>query len=112
MFMDYLPGIFMVTEQWTGWLARTGTVVIASLLVILCLLSWLTNLIALPGNWIAVAMLTLYVWLGPEQGRAAIDGIALVSAFLLALVGEIFEFMASAFGRSGPERVDGRRSMP
>lgn len=86
------------TASWTGWLEPSGTVLLASLLVILCVVAWGTNLIALPGNWMSVALLALYVWLGPHEGRAAIGGIPLVVAFLMALIGEIVEFLAAALG--------------
>ncbi len=94
-----------VTQAWT-WLEPTGTFAVASLLVVACVVAWGTNLIALPGNWISVALMACYVWFGPSEGRAAMGGIALVAAFLLALVGEIVEFIASAFGaqRAGASR--------
>ncbi|WP_253156029.1 DUF456 domain-containing protein [Stieleria tagensis] len=92
--------------EWMQWAEPMGAVLIAGLLAISCLLAWLTNLIALPGNWICVALVALYVWAGPQQGRIAIDYTVLLATFLIALVGEIVEFIASAFGakRAGASR--------
>ncbi len=92
-------------QDW-AWVEPTTTVAIAIAVVFLCILAWGTNLIALPGNWISVAILALYVWLGPGEGRAAIGGIALAVAFGCALIGEVTEFIASALGakRAGASR--------
>ena len=96
----------LILSSWTTWLEPTGTALAAIALILLCGLAWATNLIALPGNWIAVALLALYVWLGPEEGRAAVGLPVLFAAFLLALVGELVEFLAGAMGaqRAGASR--------
>lgn len=86
------------TSGWTSWFAPTGTVLVAFALVLLCAVAWASNLVALPGNWCAVAVLALYAWLGPQDGRASIGYAAVSVAFLCALVGEIVEFVAAAFG--------------
>jgi uncharacterized protein YqgC (DUF456 family) len=64
------------------------------------------NLFALPGNWLAVAMVGLYVWLGPDQGRWGIGYVTAGCVFGLALLGEILEFVAGALGatRAGASR--------
>lgn len=85
---------------WTDWLGPTGEVALAILLVVVCLVAWAANLIALPGNWAAVATLALYAWLAPVEGRGEIGGAAVVGAFFFALVGEVFEFLAGAMGAS------------
>lgn len=92
--------------DWTAWLEPTGTVMIAVALVLLCIIAWATNLIALPGNWLAVALLAAYAWLGPQEGRIAIGYIPVVVAFVFALVGEGLEFIAAAMGaqRAGASR--------
>jgi uncharacterized protein YqgC (DUF456 family) len=91
---------------WTIWLEPTGTVMLAILLVLLCVIAWGTNLIALPGNWFAVALLAVYAWLGPQESRATIGYVAVVIAFLCALLGEVIEFIAAAMGaqRAGASR--------
>lgn len=94
-----------------GWVAEwresvrqvfssSGTFLIASLLVLTCMAAWLLNLVALPGNWLAVLAIGLYLWLGPESGRAQIGLVSLGLAFLAAVVGEIVEFAAGAVGAS------------
>ena len=93
-------------REWFGWSDTLGPVVAGILIVVCCVLSWATNLISVPGNWISVALLALYVWLGPEEGRAMMGGTTLVIAFGLALLGEIIEFVAGAAGarRAGASR--------
>ncbi|MFK8114879.1 MAG: DUF456 family protein [Rubripirellula sp.] len=76
----------------------TGTILLAIGLILLCILSWGLNLIALPGNWICVALLAIYAWLGPQEVRAQIGYVTVVAAFACALCGEIFEFFAGAVG--------------
>ena len=91
---------------WTSWLEPTGSVLAALLLLLLCLLAWCGNLIALPGNWLAVVILAAYAWLGPEDSRASLGVVPVVLAGILALIGEILEFLASAMGakRAGASR--------
>lgn len=81
-----------------GWVEPTGTVLAAIALVVLCIVAWAGNLITLPGNWIAVALLAIYAFLGPSESRASIGYIPVIAAFLCALLGEIFEFIAGAMG--------------
>lgn len=78
----------------------------AVLLVVAAGLVWLLNLLSLPGNWAMVAMLTLYVWLGPSDGRMSAGLAALVVAFCLAILGEVVELIAGAMGakRAGASR--------
>jgi uncharacterized protein len=78
----------------------------AAVLALTCLVAWGLNLIALPGNWIAIGAVALYAWLGPEQGRAAISLTVLVSAFVIGLIGEAIELGAAAMGaqRAGASR--------
>lgn len=73
-----------------------GVVGIALLLVVACACAWLLNLVALPGNWIAVGLLSAYAWLGPSSGRASLGLVPVVFAFGLALTGEILEFATAA----------------
>jgi len=86
------------SESWATWLEPTGTVVAAIMLVLLCMIAWAGNLIALPGNWAAVLILLGYAFLGPETGIASIGYIPVVAAFCFALLGEAFEFVAAAMG--------------
>jgi hypothetical protein len=92
--------------SWFDWFEPTSTVLVAITLVLLCIIAWGTNLIALPGNWFSVALLALYAWLGPQDSRAAIGYVAVIAAFACALAGEGIEFIAAAMGakRAGASR--------
>jgi len=84
--------------SWDVWLQPTTAVALAAGLVLACLAAWTLNLVTLPGNWIAVALLALYAWLGPDGGRVAIGYPLVGVAFVFALVGELLEFAAGALG--------------
>ncbi|MGI9471529.1 MAG: DUF456 domain-containing protein [Rubripirellula sp.] len=93
-----LPLATSVAGGWFGWVEPTGTVLAAATLILLCIVAWAGNLITLPGNWIAVALMAGYALLGPTEGRAAIGYAPVIAAFACAMIGEIFEFIAAAFG--------------
>jgi len=78
----------------------------AVVLGLTCMVAWALNLLALPGNWVSIGAIAIYVWLGPDDGRAAIGISVLVGAFLLALLGEAIELIAAAMGakRAGASR--------
>lgn len=86
------------TTSWTAWLEPTGTVLIAITVVMLCMIAWAGNLIALPGNWAAVLVLLVYAIFGPETGKASMGYAPVIAAFCFALLGEGFEFVAAALG--------------
>lgn len=77
-----------------------GSVLLAVTLVCGVAAAWLLNLLTLPGNWLGVLLMGLYAWLGPETGRVAIGLASVIGVFVLAVVGEIFEFAAGAVGAS------------
>lgn len=77
-----------------------GVVALGVALIVACTLAWLLNLFALPGNWLAIALMALYAWLGPETGRWQLGLVTLAIAFVLGLVGELIEFLAGALGAS------------
>jgi uncharacterized protein YqgC (DUF456 family) len=78
----------------------------AGLLVVAAAIGWLSQLIGLPGNWIIVAAVAIYVWLGPSDGVAAIGVEVLAALVVLAVVGEVVEFVA---GSAGVTRAGGSR---
>ncbi|MEM8666684.1 MAG: DUF456 domain-containing protein [Planctomycetota bacterium] len=94
------------TSSWYETLAPTGSVLAAIILVLLVIVLWGLNLIALPGNWLAVLLLAGYAWLGPHEGRTSISMLPVVAALGCAVLGEIVEFVAGAFGakRAGGSR--------
>jgi len=99
-------GSWLQWSTWMQWLGPTSTVLLAVLLVLLCVIAWGTNLIALPGNWFSVGLLAVYAWLGPQESRAAIGVVPVLAAFACALLGEVIEFIAGALGaqRAGASR--------
>lgn len=101
------PGWLAGLQESARPLVRSGgTFLAASLLVTTCLAAWLLNLIALPGNWLAVLAMGLYAWLGPESGRGQLGLVPLGLAFFVAVAGEVVEFAAGAVGarRAGASR--------
>jgi hypothetical protein len=88
------------------WMESTGIVLLVLGLILVCTISWLLNLIALPGNWICVLLVAVYAWLGPEDSRASIGYGVVLACFALALIGEVIEFAAGALGaqRAGASR--------
>ena len=95
-----------IQNGWADWWAPMTSILLAVAVVLVCLIAWAINLIGLPGNWLAVAILALYAWLGPQEGRLAIGYGVVSAAFVMALVGELIEFAAGAYGakRAGASR--------
>ncbi len=96
--VSLLAPLVAESNAWTVWLEPTGTLLLAITVVLLCMIAWAGNLIALPGNWAAVVILLIYAFVGPENGNASIGYIPVVAAFCFALLGEAFEFVAAALG--------------
>lgn len=97
----------VIPEFLSDWSFQPAvTVFWAAMLAVICLMAWGLNLVSLPGNWVAIAALALYVWLGPKDGRAGIGLPVLVIVFVLGLLGEAIELLAAAMGakRAGASR--------
>lgn len=88
------------------WLESVGFFALGLTVIVLNAIAWAGNLIALPGNWIMVLLLSLYAWLGPQDGRIDISPGTVLFAIILAIIGEVVEFAASALGarRAGASR--------
>lgn len=98
-----LAGRFAIVAQWfdARWFdiaQLTGWGIVACILVVASTASWLTNLIALPGNWISVLLTLFYCWMGPRSGRLSIDLSTVLVIFGLAVFGELIEFVSGALG--------------
>ena len=63
---------------------------LAILLCILLCLAVALNILSLPGNWIAIALLALWAWLAPGADISAVFFIMLI---ILAAAGELLEFL-------------------
>ncbi len=71
----------------------------ALVLVVTNILAWLSNLIAVPGNWIIVSFSVLFAWLVPtEADMPGIRWTTIAVLVALAIAGELIEFMAGAAG--------------
>ncbi len=69
----------------------------AALLLLAMIAAWMLNFVGLPGNWINLALAALYAWLIPT-GRTDFAWLVLIILLLLAVVGELVEFLAGAMG--------------
>jgi uncharacterized protein YqgC (DUF456 family) len=67
-------------------------------LAVVAMVGWLTQLVGLPGNWIIVVAAALYAWLFPGDSRLALSWSTVAALALLAVVGEVVEFVAGAMG--------------
>ena len=73
------------------------TLIVIILLLILLICGWLATLIGMPGNWLMLAAISAFTyWVVPEHGAGAWS--YTLSAAILALIGEVVEFCASAAG--------------
>ncbi|MCA9157011.1 MAG: DUF456 domain-containing protein [Planctomycetales bacterium] len=73
---------------------------VAVLFTLLAVVGWIANVLGLPGNWLIVC-LALGGWLlAPEPYRSHVSLLSVVAIGLVAIVGEILEFAASAMGAS------------
>lgn len=70
----------------------------ASLLVLLLVIGWFLTLLNMPGNWVMVGAAGLYAWLVPGEGTLGIGWSVVVALVVLALLGELIEGVAGAFG--------------
>ena len=70
----------------------------AVLLIVVLLSGCVLTLLAMPGNWLIVTAVAVYAWLVPGEGRLAIGWEVVGVLVLLAIVGEVLEFLASALG--------------
>jgi uncharacterized protein len=71
---------------------------LATLLVLVGALCWLSNLFSLPGNWVLLALVALFAYLVPQEGSRGISGTTLWILLGLGVLGEIIEFAAGAMG--------------
>jgi len=72
--------------------------VIAILLILVLLASWLLNWFGLPGNWLIVVVTAVYAYFVPAESAAGIGWYTVIALLVLAILGEILEFVAGAMG--------------
>ena len=73
---------------------------VAILITLLALAGCGANVLGLPGNWFIVAMAAGSWWLAPETNRIHVTMLPLMVITLVAALGELLEFAASALGAS------------
>ena len=70
----------------------------AVLLVLILLAGWVFTLIGMPGNWLMLAATAVYVLLIPADSPVGVGWVVVAVLGVLALLGELFEFLAGAMG--------------
>jgi uncharacterized protein YqgC (DUF456 family) len=77
----------------------TFAIIIATILFLLAAATaWLVTVLGLPGTWIMLCLAILFHFLIPDDSRAAIGWPILITLGVLAALGELLEFLASALG--------------
>lgn len=77
----------------------TFTIIIAVIFFILAATTaWLVTLFGMPGTWILLCLSILFHFLIPEDSYASIGWPILITLAVLAVLGELLEFIASAMG--------------
>ena len=75
-------------------------IALAVILIIGVLAVWSLNLVGMPGNWMIVLAVLLYASFVPAESRLDIGWAPLIGLLILAALGELVEFLASALGAS------------
>ncbi len=75
-------------------------IALAILLILGVLAVWSSNLVGMPGNWLILAVAMLYASFVPVGSRFDVGWGILAALLLLAGMGELVEFLASALGAS------------
>jgi len=76
----------------------------AVLLVLFSAGCWALNLFSIPGNWIMIALATLFAWLMPTGEGQGISWEIIGTIVIVGLLAELVEFAASAV--AAPVRDD------
>jgi uncharacterized protein YqgC (DUF456 family) len=99
--MQILGGWFE-SNAWNQWL----WILWLLLLCTINLLSWTSNLLSLPGNWLIVLATAVYAYFFPETEQSGIGWMGVGILVVLAILGEIVEFVAGAAmaGKRGASR--------
>jgi len=81
----------------------------AVLLVLFSAGCWALNLFSIPGNWIMIALATLFAWLMPTGEGQGISWEIIGTIVIVGLLAELVEFAASAMGAA--QKGASRRAM-
>lgn len=75
-------------------------ITLALFLTLLALTSWAANILGMPGNWLLVLMAAACFYMRPEESLSHVGLAPLVAMIVVAILGELLEFAASALGAS------------
>ena len=75
-------------------------ITLALLLTLLALTSWAANIFGMPGNWFLVLMAGVCFYLRAEDSPCHVGLAPLIAIVVVAILGEVLEFAASALGAS------------
>ena len=70
----------------------------AAVLLTILAVCWVLTLLGMPGNWVMIGAAVGYVLLVPTESPAAIGWATVIALLVLALIGELLEFLAGALG--------------
>ena len=70
----------------------------AAILLLVLLIGWVLTVLGMPGNWLMCLASAVHAYLMPEDSVASFGWGVVVAMVVLALLGELIEFGASAIG--------------
>jgi len=70
----------------------------AALLLVVLAVCWVLTLLGMPGNWLMIGVAIGFVFLVSAESPVAIGWVTVVVLLVLALIGELLEFLAGALG--------------
>ena len=71
---------------------------VAMLLILVLVASWGLDWLGLPGNWLIVMVTAVYAYFVPAESSVAIGWSTVLVILVLAVLGEVLEFVAGAMG--------------
>lgn len=80
--------------------AHVTNILVVILFCLTMAMSWLAQLLGLPGNWMIVIVAAGYAWWGPTESAADLGWYVVAVLVALAVLGEIVELVAGAAGVS------------
>jgi len=97
-----MTSIFSLAIPWWDLLTGLGLVVGMLLLIVGVVACWLLNLLNLPGNWLLLGVILVYAIMVPyeDERRLAVSWTVIIVLVVLAVLGEVVEFAAGAWGAS------------
>lgn len=70
----------------------------AAILLIILAVCWVLTLLGMPGNWIIILAAVGYLFVVPAESPVAIGWTTVIVLLVLAVLGELLEFLAGALG--------------